>query len=345
MEKILSAYGFQVNDCKVNAFGSGLINSTWTIEKGGEKYILQKINDAIFKKPEDIAWNIDLLDSYLGEHHEDYLFTSPVKTTDGKSMLHIEGDGYYRIFAFVPNSHSIDVVETPDQAYEAARQFGKFTRLLSGINADDLRITLPSFHDLSLRYNLFQEALQKGDAQRIAESADLIKELQSHSDISEEYEKIKQNPDFKQRVTHHDTKISNVLFNNADKAICVIDLDTIMPGYFISDVGDMMRTYLSPVSEEEKDFDKIQIRDEFFKAIVKGYRQEMESELTETEMKYFFYSGTFMIYMQALRFLTDHLNNDVYYGARYEGHNFIRAKNQATLLKRLLEKKEILSQF
>lgn len=345
MEKILSAYGFQENDCKVNAFGSGLINRTWTIQNGGEKYILQKINDAIFKKPKDIAWNIDLLDNYLGEHHKDYLFTSPIKTTDGKSMLHIEGDGYYRIFAFVPNSHSIDVVETPDQAYEAARQFGRFTRLLSGINADDLRITLPSFHDLSLRYNQFQEALQKGDPQRIAESADLIKELQRHSNISEEYEKIKQNSDFKLRVTHHDTKISNVLFNNDDKAICVIDLDTIMPGYFISDVGDMMRTYLSPVSEEEKDFDKIQIRDEFFKAIVKGYREEMESELTETEMKYFFYSGTFMIYMQALRFLTDHLKNDVYYGARYEGHNFIRAKNQATLLKKLLEKKEILFQF
>lgn len=345
MEKILSAFGFNENDCTVESFGSGLINRTWTIQKGDEKYILQKINDAIFKKPEDIAANIDLLDEYLKVNHKDYLFTRPLKTTGGKSMLYLEGDGYYRIFAFVPDSHSIDVVETPDQAYEAAKQFGKFTRLLSGINAADLKITLPSFHDLSLRYHQFQEALQKGNPERIKEAAELISEMQKHSDISDEFEKIKTNPEFKLRVTHHDTKISNVLFNSNDKAICVIDLDTIMPGYFISDVGDMMRTYLSPVSEEEKDFSKIEIRDEFYKSIVKGYREEMESELTKTEIQYFYYAGTFMIYMQALRFLTDHLNNDVYYGARYEGHNYVRAKNQATLLRKLLEKKNILSQF
>ncbi len=257
-------------------------------------------------------------------------------------MLHVEGDGYYRVFAFVPDSHSIDVVATEDQAYEAAKQFGKFTRLLSGVKAEDLRITLPSFHDLSLRYAQFQEALQKGNPERIHEAAALIEQLSSYADIVEEFEKIKAHPEFKQRVTHHDTKISNVLFDRNDKGLCVIDLDTIMPGYFISDVGDMMRTYLCPVSEEEKDYEKIEIRDAFYKAIVKGYREEMAHELTETEMKYFFYSGTFMIYMQALRFLTDHLNDDVYYGARYEGHNFVRGKNQAVLLQRLLEKKDIL---
>ncbi len=345
MDNILAAFGFNKNECTVEGFGTGLINSTWVLKKGGDKYILQKINHAIFKKPEDIAWNIEMLDAYLREHHPDYLFTSPVKTVDGKSMLFVEGDGYYRVFAFVPNSHSIDVVATEDQAYEAARQFGKFTRLLSGVNTADLRITLPSFHDLSLRYEQFQQALQNGNPERIREAAEVIEQLSDYSGIVEEYEKIKANPDFKQRVTHHDTKISNVLFDNNDKGLCVIDLDTIMPGYFISDVGDMMRTYLCPVSEEEKEYSKIEIRDAFYKAIVKGYREEMGPELTDTEKQYFFYSGTFMIYMQALRFITDHLNNDVYYGARYDGHNFVRGKNQAVLLQRLLEKKDILSAF
>jgi Ser/Thr protein kinase RdoA (MazF antagonist) len=143
---------------------------------------------------------------------------------------------------------------------------------------------------------------------------------------------------FKIRVTHHDTKISNVLFDQYDKGICVIDLDTVMPGYFISDVGDMLRTYLSPVSEEEKDFSKIQARDEYFTAIVEGYLSYMSIDLNAEELRHFVYSGMFMIYMQAIRFLTDHLNNDVYYGAAYEGHNFIRAKNQITLLTRLKEK-------
>lgn len=117
----------------------------------------------------------------------------------------------------------------------------------------------------------------------------------------------------------------------------MIDLDTVMPGYFISDVGDMMRTYLSPVSEEESDFTKIRVRKEIYKAIEDGYLSEMGAELTFSGENYFHFAGIFMIYMQALRFLTDHINNDSYYGARYEGHNFVRAGNQITLLQRLME--------
>ena len=127
------------------------------------------------------------------------------------------------------------------------------------------------------------------------------------------------------------------MFDGAGKGLCVIDLDTVMPGYFISDVGDMMRTYLCPVSEEEKDFSKINIRKNFYDAIVNGYLSEMGSELGEVEKQYFHYACEFMIYMQAIRFLTDHLNDDIYYGAKYEGHNFVRAGNQITLLERLQE--------
>jgi hypothetical protein len=115
-----------------------------------------------------------------------------------------------------------------------------------------------------------------------------------------------------------------------------------MPGYFISDVGDMMRTYLSPANEEEKDFSKIEIRDDYFRAICDGYLGEMKNELNPAEKNHFLYSGKFMIYMQALRFLTDHLNNDIYYGAKYEGQNLVRAGNQMALLQRLIEKEEAL---
>ena len=139
-------------------------------------------------------------------------------------------------------------------------------------------------------------------------------------------------------MTHHDTKISNVLFGKQGNGLCVIDLDTVMPGYFISDFGDMMRTYLSPVSEEEKDFSLIGIREEYFEAIVSGYLGEMKTELSADEIAHAVYAGKFMIYMQAIRFLTDHLNRDVYYGAKYEGHNLVRTHNQITLLQRLTEK-------
>ncbi len=241
------------------------------------------------------------------------------------------------------NRHSKDVVETAPQAYEAAVQFGRFTNLLSGFDVAQLSVTIPFFHDLDLRYQQFLEALENGNQQRIADARFLIDELLDYSNIATEFKLIKSDPLFKLRVTHHDTKISNVLFDKDNKGLCVIDLDTVMPGYFISDVGDMMRTYLSPVSEEEKDFNKIVVREDIYKSIVQGYYSEMKNELTQTEKNHFFYAGKFMIYMQALRFLTDHLNDDKYYGAKYPGHNFIRACNQMVLLQRLVEKESVLA--
>ncbi|MEO6583068.1 MAG: phosphotransferase, partial [Ferruginibacter sp.] len=181
-----------------------------------------------------------------------------------------------------------------------------------------------------------------GNKLRIKESADLIQILLGYKDIETTYSNLKSNSHFKLRVTHHDTKISNVLFDNQDKGICVIDLDTVMPGYFISDVGDMMRTYLCPVDEDEQDYVKIVIRPEMYQAIVKGYYEEMKNELTPTEKEYFFYAGKFMIYMQALRFLTDYLMDDVYYPVKHPRHNFVRAGNQITLLQKLVaQQKEL----
>lgn len=342
MEPVLKEYGFDQSDYHVKPYGSGLINHTWVVEKNDEKYILQKVNINVFKKPEDIASNLELIENHLAENHPGYYFTAPHKTISGEGLVN-HSNGYYRAFPFVKNSFSFDVVERGELAYEAAKQFGRFTKMLSGMPLDDLKITLPSFHDLSLRYAQYLDALENGNKDRISQSKSYIDKLNAFSGIVQEYENIKTNPEFKLRVTHHDTKISNVLFDSKGKGVCVIDLDTVMPGYFISDVGDMMRTFLSPVSEEEKDFEKIEVRGEFYNAIVSGYKSEMDDVLTETEKQYFFYAGTFMIYMQALRFLTDHLNNDVYYGAKYEGHNFVRVGNQITLLEKLIAKRNQLN--
>lgn len=357
LKSVLSAYGLDNESLKIEAFGSGLINHTWRVITPNQVYILQRINQAVFKKPEDIAANIGLIANHLQLYYPDYLFVSPVKNTEARDMVvvtdthlrnlqdfvNVEAMHYFRMFPFVKGSHSKDVVETPEQAYEAAAQFGKFTFLLRGCEIVKLKTTIPQFHDLSLRYKQFQDALEKGNKERIGEAAELIGIVKQNADVVAEFEKIKTHPDFKLRVTHHDTKISNVLFNDMDKGLCVIDLDTVMPGYFISDVGDMMRTYLSPVSEEETDFSKIEVRENFYKAIVKGYFREMQNELTEAEKQYFFYAGKFMIYMQALRFLTDYLNNDVYYGEKYPKHNFNRATNQAVLLEKLIEKEALLT--
>jgi len=333
MNDILSAYGFSANT-SLTPHGNGLINRTWLVRSDKGTYILQQLNRHVFPRPQLIADNIDMVGRYLAAHYPTTIFPRPVRSLAGQTMVDAGDESHYRLYPYIENSVSVDLADTPRQAFEAARQFGGFTRMLSDFPAERLHETLPDFHDLSLRCRSFSESLQNGSAQRIDKAAPLIDYLQSQNRIVAQYESILIDPGFKRRVTHHDTKISNVLFDKQGNGICVIDLDTVMPGYFISDVGDMFRTYLSPVTEEEQDIDQIQIRQEYFEAIVKGYLLEMHEVLTPAEKDAFVYAGEFMLYMQAIRFLTDYLNNDIYYGRRYEDHNFIRALNQTTLLQR-----------
>ncbi|MES2645418.1 MAG: aminoglycoside phosphotransferase family protein [Bacteroidota bacterium] len=345
LHTILQAYGIVGSEVAIKPFGNGLINHTWTVNSGTKTFILQRINHNVFKNPADIASNIRNIGDYITKNCPGYLFVSTIKTLQQQDLVFKEGEGYFRLFPFVENSHTIDVVTAPEQGYEAAKQFGKFTKILSSFPAEKLHTPLANFHNLPLRYQQFENAIISGNKKRINAAADSIKFLQQQYAIVTTSENIPTNSAFKKRVTHHDTKISNVLFDHNDKGLCVIDLDTVMPGYFISDVGDMLRTYLSPVSEEEPNFDKIEIRDDYFKAIAEGYMLEMNDELTLTEKNHFVYAGKFMIYMQALRFLTDYINDDVYYGAKYEGHNLVRGKNQAVLLQKLIEKEKRLSEI
>lgn len=335
IEKILNFYGLA--SAEVTPFGNGLINNTWKVQDGNNAFILQKINTSIFKHPQWIAENINSISKYLSQQHPEYFFLTSTQTLDGKDLVETNNE-YFRMFPFVKNSHTINVSENPEETYEAAKKFGELTKLLSSFPVNSLKITLPDFHNLSLRYQQFQQAISSGNKERLNQSKDMIDFLNSHEEIVTTFEKIKKSANFKLRVTHHDTKINNILFNDEQKGICVIDLDTLMPGYFISDVGDMMRTHISPVSEEEKDVSKIVVRDEYFVALAKGYLSKMHDELSEDELNHFVYAGKFMIYMQALRFLTDHLNNDIYYGAAYENQNYYRTINQCRLLQLLTEK-------
>jgi Ser/Thr protein kinase RdoA (MazF antagonist) len=345
LENILAAFGIGMEGTTITIFGTGLINNTWLVKSNKGNFILQRINHAVFKQPGDIAENIKNIAAYITQSQPGYFFVTPCPTVNNQEILHVPAEGYFRLFPFVKNSHTINVAHTISQAYEAAKQFGLFTKVLVNFPIDALKVTLPHFHNLSLRYMQFENALQNGNAERINQSADAITFIKLNKSIVHTFEDTCNNIDFKKRVTHHDTKISNVLFDDTGIGLCIIDLDTVMPGYFISDVGDMLRTYLSPVSEEEKDFTKIEIREDYFAAIANGYLGQLKDELTDTEKNHFIYAGKFLIYMQALRFLTDYLNEDVYYGSKYDGHNFVRACNQITLLQKLIEKETRLQEI
>ena len=341
LNSILKQYNIN-ETVEVQILKGGLINSTWKLIDKDNQYILQKVNSDIFSSPADIARNIKAIGDYLNIHYPNYYFVGLLPTIEGEVVCNMPDNSSYRLFSFVKDSVTYSALNNPMLAYEAAVQFGRFASNLSHFPVENLHIPLPSFHDLSLRYAQFENALVNGNSDRIKASSESISFLKEHKDILVDFEKIKESFDFKIRVMHHDTKVNNVLFDKDNKGLCVIDLDTVMPGYFMSDVGDMMRTYLSPVSEEEKDFSLIEVREDYFKAILNGYLSEMKDELSNDELKHFVYAGKFLIYMQALRFLTDYLQNDIYYGSQYPGHNFIRAKNQIVLLEKLTEKEAVL---
>jgi aminoglycoside phosphotransferase (APT) family kinase protein len=347
LQQIFNHFELNPTDWHCVSFGTGLINSTWVLKdhSAAIRYILQKINHRVFKRPEDIDHNLRVIGAHLERFHPDYLFAGPYQPAGGNTLFK-SGDGeYYRMFPFVSGSKSLDVVSKPGQAYEAARSFARFSMMLNGLNLSLLRETLPHFHDLGLRFRHFERAVKKADPELLGRASPEIAFLQRHGEYVRELERLKHSEDFPRRVIHHDTKISNILFDKADKALCVIDLDTVMPGYFVSDVGDMMRTYLPPVSEEEQDLSLVVARPEYFEAIVSGYLNGMEGQLTSLERRQFLFAGRFMIYMQALRFLSDFLEGNVYYGARYEGHNLLRAQNQICLLKSFNGQEEVFNEI
>jgi len=340
-QEILASYGLQFEDYKIELHGSGLINYTWKISGIENDYLLQKINTNVFKEPTHIDENLLELRKFLDQYSPDYLFVSPLPNLKNETMV-VFNEGYYRIFPFIKNSKSADYVKYADEAYQAAKQFGQFAKELDGFDTTKLQYTLVDFHNLSLRVEQFKSALENANPDRLKQAAVEIQELTNLDYIATKYQELIQNRKLKERVVHHDTKINNVLLHDqTGEGICVIDLDTVMPGYYISDVGDMMRTYLSEANEEEKDLTKVEVREEMFFAIYRGYMEEMGEALSTSEKEQFIFSGKFMIYMQALRFLTDFLNDDIYYHTSYTDHNLVRAKNQIQLLKSYLSSEHV----
>jgi Ser/Thr protein kinase RdoA (MazF antagonist) len=229
-------------------------------------------------------------------------------------------------------------VSNEEEAYKAAEGFAQLTRYLDKIEVDRFKETIPRFHDLSLRYLQFQEALTKTSLDRKQKADRLIGVCHQQYHLVETYENLIKGGSLRRRIVHNDTKINNILFDSHSKeVVCVIDLDTLMPGYFIYDFGDMVRTFVSPVSEEESDYSKIVFRTEIYNALLKGYLSQLNDVLSKEEKNAIPFAGKMMTFIMGLRFLADYLNGDTYYHTTYPGQNLIRAGNQLEFLKRLEE--------
>ena len=327
MQSIFDQYGW--GNATAIPLKQGLINETFEVHSVQGDFILQNINTQIFKDPFAIDHNIKAIGQYYNTNQPDQLFTHLVPNLVGETLIKWAGK-HYRAFKKI-DGIALDVLTTASQAKAAANQFGLFTASLIEFPIAQLKVTIPQFHHLALRYNQFEQALIHGDAIRITQAKEAILFLQSHQAYVKQWLHFTGHHDAHLRVTHHDTKISNVLFKE-DAAICVIDLDTTMPGYFISDIGDMCRTYLCPVNEACEDLNLIKVLPERWTAIQEGYLEAMGEFLTNFEKDYFAFSGQSIIYMQALRFLTDFLELDKYYRVERPDQNLDRTLNQNQLL-------------
>ncbi len=346
-ENILKAYGLTGENINIQQIGSGLINGTYLLTdlSNAKKFVLQQINKNVFTNPEAIANNIATVADFLQNNFSAYLFPAPLATIANQRM-HLHEGKYWRLMPFVEGTVALDTLSTPKQAFEAAKQFGKLSRLLNDFDSSKLQPTIVGFHDLALRFEQFKTALSQASVATRDKAVLEIEKAFAFEPILTQYLQLNNNTDFPNRVMHHDTKISNALLDkDTFEGICVIDLDTLMPGKFISDLGDMMRTYLCEFSENEKDLTKVTIRADYFDAMIAGYLSEMGDILTSTEKDAILFSGKYIVYMQALRFLADYLNGNIYYPISYAEQNLDRTKNQFKLLEELKKNETELQQI
>lgn len=322
----------------------GLINYTYkAISESGISLLLQRFNTEVFKNPMAIQGNYQKINDFTLKHKLSIKLPQPIPSSDGSLLFKDPEGGYWRAFVFIEDSVSFLTAVQSEQAYTTAKAFAEFSASLSEFPAAELEITIPDFHNLSFRFWQFQEALTHSGEERKSIASPWIKKLLDRSHYKDFYDTMLASPsDFKLRVMHHDAKIANMLFDvHTHEVVCLVDFDTTMPGYYFSDLGDMIRTMTCSHDENHTNFEELSIREDFYKALINGYFEKMSSELTVQEKQNIHQSGLLMFYMQALRFLADYLNNDIYYRIQYSDQNLHRAINQITLLTQLEKMLEI----
>lgn len=334
-------------------FGNGHINDTLKVtnEKGEIKYVLQRINHLIFTNVDMLQSNINTVTTHIrekleakGENDIDRKVLTFLPTKDGKPY-YFDGDSYWRVCLFIPNSKSYEEV-TPELSYEAGKAFGDFQSMLSDLPEGSLGETIPNFHNMEFRLQQFHDAVKANAAGRLEEVKDLIEEVEKRAEAMCIQERLYREGKLKKRTNHCDTKVNNMMFDaDTDKVLCVIDLDTVMPGFVLSDIGDFIRTGANTGAEDDENLDNVNVNMDIFKAYTRGYMETAKAFLSPLEISLLPYGGRLLTYMQTVRFLTDYINGDTYYKIHSPKHNLIRTKAQFKLLQSLEEHAEEMDGF
>lgn len=343
LKDIFDLFQHQGTFLSAEQYGSGHIHDTYcvqTAERNCDDYILQKLNSSVFKDIPRLQKNIERVTKHLNGKlsgipgsnvKRECLTLIPAK--DGKSWI-VDSDGnFWRIYLFIPGHRSYNIVDSPGKAFEGGKAIGRFQAMLADMPGEPLSETIPKFHNIEYRIDMLNCKVSENPCNRVSEAAEEINEYLDRGEEMKTILKLGRAGKIPLRITHNDTKFNNILFDENDKALCVIDLDTVMPGYVHYDFGDAIRTVANTASEDEKDLSKIEMNIDLFEAYAGGYLAEAGNTLNEVEKQYLAFAPKLITYTMGIRFLTDYIDGDNYYKIHRPQHNLQRSRAQLKLVK------------
>ncbi len=347
LKNVINSFAFDGEAVKAEPFGSGHINDTNLVTTAkGTQYILQKMNTNVFSNPQGLMENVFKVTEFLkkkileagGDPNRETLTFIQTKNGD----LYYSGEeGAYRAYRFQADLMALDAVREPKDFYASAKAFGRFQKLLGDYPADTLFETIPHFHDTPQRMEQLKEAIQQDKAGRLQSVKEEVEFALAREESCGIVMQLQAEGALPLRVTHNDTKLNNVLLDpETGEGVCVIDLDTVMPGQAIFDFGDSIRYGASTAAEDEKDPDKVQLDLELFEAYTKGFLEGCDNVLTDAEKALLPTGAWMMTFECGIRFLTDYLNGDTYFKTEYPDHNLVRARTQFKLVREMEEKQD-----
>lgn len=339
MKSIVEQFDFKGKVASVEPLGSGLINDTYKVTTEGDapNYVLQRINNAIFTDVDMLQRNIEAVTGHIrskllsaGESDIDRKVLRFVPLKNSAKTYFFSGEKYWRLSVFIEDSVTPTDVNV-ESAYDTGRAIGKFEDMLSDMT-EPVGEIIPGFHDMELRSRQLKEAAEKDAAGRMSDPQvrQILSYLQQFDEEMCKAERMFREGVLPKRICHCDTKVNNTLLDREGNVLCVIDLDTVMPSFVFSDVGDFMRTGAATVAEDCPEIDKVGFRKDIYDSFVKGYL-ETAHFLTPVEKENLPFAARLFPYMQAVRFFADYLNGDTYYKTAYPEHNLVRTKNQIAL--------------
>ena len=340
IENVVATFEVEGKVKEYSPFGNGHINDTRLVTMdNGVQYVLQRINKNVFKRPDLLMENYVGVTKFIrkkieemgGDPLREVLNAIPAK--DGKPFTIDEEGQYWRLLVYVTESMSYDKVERPEQFYDSAVSFGDFQYMLRDYPAETLHETIVNFHNTPDRFRQLTEAIANDAKGRLAEVAAEVEFAKAREEFAGTLERARREGKLPLRVTHNDTKLNNILFDsNTGKALCVVDLDTIMPGYSVNDFGDSIRFGATTALEDETDLTKVNFDISLYELYVKGFIEGAKGGLTEGELEMLPIGAIMMTFECGMRFLADYLNGDTYFRVHRPSHNLDRCRNQFKLV-------------